>query len=45
MCEILINILMLKTILFLRTICVLPPLVAWKSDLQKIPKIFLKLCI
>ena len=46
MCKILIgNILIIPKRLFLRNIGVLPPLVASKSDLQKLPKIGLKLCI
>ena len=46
MCKILIdNILIVKKRLFLRNICVLPPLVASKNDLQKNRKIVLKLCI
>ena len=46
MCEILMdNILIVKKRLFLRNNCVLPLLVASKSDLQKIAKIVLKLCI
>ena len=46
MCEILMdNILIVKKRLFLRNNCVLPRLVASKSDFQNIPKIVLKLCI
>ena len=39
------NIVIVKKRLFLGNICVLPPLVASNSDLQKICKILVKLCI
>ena len=46
MCKILMdNILTVKKRLFLRNIWLLPPLVASKSDLQKLPKTVVKLCI
>ena len=39
------HILIVKKRLFFRNICILPPLVPSKSDLQKIPKIVLNMCI